>query len=643
MASQDLELLIKARDETAKAMAQARGRMDKLADRARTARGPLLAVTGAITGIGFVGVKMAADFETAFAEVKTLLPDLDQGGMKQLRQGILDFSKEMGIATSDAVPALYQAISAGVPPSNVLEFMRTSAKASIGGVTDLQTAVDGITSVVNSYGEGVIDAQKAADLMFTGVKLGKTDFEQMSRSLFNVVPTAASLGVGFEEITAALATMTAQGVPTAQATTSLRQAFVEASDTGSKMDQAIKGIAGGSFADLIAQGGSATGIFETLRQAMPEQAFRDMFSSVEAANAVLQLTGPNAAAVKDALSEMDASAGSVDTAFGVMSDTASFKFKEAMAGLRVELIALGDVLMPIVGGMVKVVGGLIQRFSALPAPVKGAVIVIGGMVGVVAALGLILPPLITGIGLLKGAFFAVKGALIAARLASIAFMTTPLGLAILGIVAAVTAGILIWKNWDRILAFIKKQWKTVSEVISEVFRSKWAWLLPGGVLIKAILAIKDNWDAIWDGISSGFGAIMDGVTAVAKGGINAIIGFFNTMIRAWNALDFKVPEFKVGPIKFGGFAVGLPDIPTIPHLAEGIRSFQGGLAFVGERGPELVTLPRGSAVTPNAQLASMRAVTIVNNFYGTVIGPRDVEELIVTTVRDHTGRGGFVQ
>ena len=41
-------------------------------------------------------------------------------------------------------------------------------------------------------------------------------------------------------------------------------------------------------------------------------------------------------------------------------------------------------------------------------------------------------------------------------------------------------------------------------------------------------------------------------------------------------------------------------------FATGVRGFEGGTALVGERGPELVQLPRGSNVVPNAQTLAMR-------------------------------------
>lgn len=46
---------------------------------------------------------------------------------------------------------------------------------------------------------------------------------------------------------------------------------------------------------------------------------------------------------------------------------------------------------------------------------------------------------------------------------------------------------------------------------------------------------------------------------------------------------------------------------TIPKFANGVTNFGGGVALVGERGPELVRLPSGSDVIPNYRLNSMSA------------------------------------
>lgn len=44
---------------------------------------------------------------------------------------------------------------------------------------------------------------------------------------------------------------------------------------------------------------------------------------------------------------------------------------------------------------------------------------------------------------------------------------------------------------------------------------------------------------------------------------------------------------------------------NIPGFANGVSNFRGGMAVVGERGPELVRLPRGADVVPNGQMGGV--------------------------------------
>ena len=300
----------------------------------------------AAAGVGVVSLKLAADFDKAFSEVRTLLPKVSDEAFGALQKDLRDFSNETGTVTTEAIPALYQAISAGVPRENVMDFLRVANKAAVGGVTDLETAVDAITSTVNSYGPEVLNATEASDLMFTAVRLGKTTFDELGAALFNVVPTAASFGVGLDQVAAALAVTTAQGVPTKIATTQLRQAFVEAGRESSILAKTIKARTGKSFSQLVKEGKPVHRIFQDLREDMPEDDFRNLFSSVEAANAALLITGDAAERVDDALAEMSTSAGATDKAFKTVADTATFRMQKAMNLMRNVLLEIGIALLP---------------------------------------------------------------------------------------------------------------------------------------------------------------------------------------------------------------------------------------------------------------------------------------------------------
>lgn len=273
------------------------------------------------------------DFDKRMAEVFTLLPGISQGAMDRMKDQVRDFSEKFGVLPGEVLPALYQALSAGVPPENVFSFMETAQKAAKGGVADLQTAVDGITSVVNAYGGETLSAAEASDLMFTAVKLGKTNFDQLSRSLFNVVPQASALNLSFGQVTAALAAMTAQGVPTSVATTQLRQLLVELSKEGSKTSETFKEVAGVGFADFVAQGGSLEDALRMIQSAADGSGkkVQDLFGSVEASNAALSLLKGNA--FHEALDAMIGSAGATEEAFDTMEQTVSAKIDRLKAKL----------------------------------------------------------------------------------------------------------------------------------------------------------------------------------------------------------------------------------------------------------------------------------------------------------------------
>ena len=315
---------------------------------AKVAGAAALGAGAALGGAAVAGLKSFSDLQSGMNEVFTLLPGISQKAMGDMTGQVKDFSKEFGVLPNDVVPALYQSLSAGVPANNVFEFMETAQKAAKGGVTELATAVDGISSVVNAYGSDVIDATKASDLMFTAVRLGKTDFSQLSASLYNVTPVASALGVKFEDVTASLAALTAKGVPTAQATTQIRAALAELGKGGTKAFDAFKEASGKTFPQFVQEGGNLQQAFQVIEKAAADsgKSALDMFGSVEAGQAVLALTGDGTEAFTNALEQMGSSAGATDAAFQTMEQGIGPAIEKIKAAGMVMLIDFGEKLAP---------------------------------------------------------------------------------------------------------------------------------------------------------------------------------------------------------------------------------------------------------------------------------------------------------
>ena len=99
-----------------------------------------------------------------------------------------------------------------------------------------------------------------------------------------------------------------------------------------------------------------------------------------------------------------------------------------------------------------------------------------------------------------------------------------------------------------------------------------------------------DWERIWNGLSSIFSGVWEGLKALAKAPLNFIINMLNKVIDGLNQV--QVPDWV--PL-VGGNGINIPRIPT---LWKGSNFTIGGPTLVGEQGPELVNMPRGASVMP---------------------------------------------
>ena len=126
-------------------------------------------------------------------------------------------------------------------------------------------------------------------------------------------------------------------------------------------------------------------------------------------------------------------------------------------------------------------------------------------------------------------------------------------------------------------------------------------ILLGGLIDFITGIFSGNWELAWSGVVDIFKGIFYTMQGIAKGAINAVIGLINMGINNINSLNFTMPDWS--PIK-PGESLGI-NIPTIPMFANGVRNFSGGPAIVGEKGAELLNLPRGSDVFSNRETKSI--------------------------------------
>ncbi len=366
------------------------------------------AVTLPLVGAGTAALKMGVDFETSFAKVSTLLDD-NRTDFDSYKRGLLEASNESKVAIGEFSEAVYGSISAGVDQKDAIEFTTNAMKLAKGGFTDGAKAVDVLTTAINGYKMSTEDTTKISDLLITTQNLGKTTVDQLASSMGKVIPIAAAANFNIEELSAAYAVLTKNGIATAEAGTYTKAMLSEITKAGSMADMALRQLTGKGFAGLKKEGMATTDILKMLDEVAQQdnKTLKDMFGSVEAGSAALVLANSNGEEYNEMLKAMEDSAGATQSAFEKMDATPAEKMAGALNKLKNAGIKLGAAMLPIFDKVADVVDKLADRFSKLDEEQMSSILRWGALA---AAAGPALKVVGKGIGIYTKLAPAIAGA-----------------------------------------------------------------------------------------------------------------------------------------------------------------------------------------------------------------------------------------
>lgn len=247
-------------------------------------------------------------------------------------------------------------------------------------------------------------------------------------------------------------------------------------------------------------------------------------------------------------------------------------------------------------------------------------------------------------GAVIGSIKSIQGALFMAQYGIESLIGVLGGPLVVGIAAAIAAGILLWKNWDTVKEkcgqlrdWTVQKFTELSSWLQNVFATDWSTRFGGlGDILNAFLhnvsAIVDSvklifhgiiqfvkgvftgdWKKAWNGVKDIFKGIWDTMKAVVTAPINGIIGAINglitgavkginAVIKTLNGLHFDIPDWVPG---FGGKSFGFKiksiSAPKIPYLAQGgyVKPNTPQLAMIGDNRHQ------GEVVAPENKLLEM--------------------------------------
>lgn len=360
------------------------------------------------------------------------------------------------------------------------------------------------------------------------------------------------------------------------------------------------------FSNQLKAGGSTASTFNGIMS--------EMTGGQTGLATALALTGSHSATftknVKDISGASQDANGNVKGWKETQEDLAQ-QLSEAGAAAQVLAVNVGDVLLPWVTKIVSIGKDWMKNLTGNKTEIMVLVGVVGGFVASMMALYAAQKIMTAAQTAAKIGLFAWNTATKIATGVQTAFNAVmdanPIMLVVLGI-AALVAG-LVWfftqtklgkAIWTDFTTGIAAEWDWVANTIvmpsvhavGAVFN--WLW---GSVIKPQGEMMIDGWHVLAGAASTVFGGIgnaikgafadVSGVVAAALNGaitlIDGAIGGINDLISAADMIP----------------GVHIAKVAAIPHFATGVQNFAGGLALVGENGPEIVGLPSGSSVWPN--------------------------------------------
>ena len=287
-------------------------------------------VLGAGLGLGILAslfrstVNEVLTFDKAMREVNTLINE-SFGDINELSEAVKILSVEFGQSPTATAQALYQIISAGASDAaSAILTLDAAQKLAVGGVTNVALAADGLTSVLTAFGKGAGDLTEITDTMFLAMREGKTTIAELSASVGDFAPVAATAGISMQEMFAAAAALTTGGLSTAQAFTGLRQAVLNILNP---TQQAVKlsDFLGQEFEEFEFSAGrlKEVGLDQFLDEIFEAtggatESLIQFFGSVQGAVAIFGLAGPAGEKFKEILKDMSNESGATEKAFQKM-------------------------------------------------------------------------------------------------------------------------------------------------------------------------------------------------------------------------------------------------------------------------------------------------------------------------------------
>jgi TP901 family phage tail tape measure protein len=394
------------------------GRQVQGANSGMTSTAKVAAAAGLALGVAFVSafassVKGAIEFERRMRNVNSI-SGLTDAQLGKLSKTVLDMARNSTQSVNTLAEGLYDVASSGFQGAEGIKVLDAANRAASAGMSTTAVAARAITAVLNAYGRGAEDAADVSDVLFQGVNLGVMSFEELASNIGDVVGTAAAAGVGIDQVTAAMATMTLSGISAAESSTSLNRTLQSIIQPSAALKAALASVGYESGAQALEVDGLAV-VMEKLRVASGGniEVLLELFPEIRAARGALALMaddGQTAARVFGEITDEQRRQGATLKAYNEQMKAVGAQWELFFNRINVARVELGTRFLPVLITVLRATEQLVSRgakplgdaIQALQPFFQGLWAVIGDVVTILGTLWGVIQPAAAALASIAG-------------------------------------------------------------------------------------------------------------------------------------------------------------------------------------------------------------------------------------------------
>jgi len=345
--------------------------------------------------------------------------------LAQVRKDVSDTARELagsyGLAFKDTIALAADLAATGQQGTELLEATRETSRLAVLGEIDRQEAMKATLAIQNAFKQNTEELSESINFLNAVENQTSTSLQDLVEAIPKAGPVVKSLGGDVQDLALYLTAMKEGGVNASEGANAIKSAMASLINPtkvakelftgfGIDLDSIVTSNAG-NLTDTILDLQAA---LDTLDPLSKSRAIEQLFGKFQYArlSALFENIGREGSQTVQVMELMGAStaelAGIAERELGMITESASGKFKRALASVQADLASVGEQFLKISTKVLEVVDGIIKFFRGLPGPVKTFLNALGGLTAFAGPLIMLTGVMANFIGYVTKGIFSLR-------------------------------------------------------------------------------------------------------------------------------------------------------------------------------------------------------------------------------------------